>query len=440
MEDVSVSKNYCPMRCCNGQLLKSKKNTTGYNWAIPMICNTCKITRFACKLCPTNNRTGYNTILVRSRMWKHNVRHLTRDELDSKIALSDSTRSKNGRQMKYKVKSNQKHDSKETVLYDRKIALSDSTSSKNGRNTKYKVTSNQKHDNEETELYPNLGDISVKDIKTSFINNYPDVHNGYDNQHSYDYYKHNATMNVEDSGPAYMVGKAIMGTMNAHRYMNKDDILLHLLLAKFTATLSCEQKKHFGLILQLITKKDKNGDQKFTYNNKKRTSEMVYDDVTNDVPVDEFERRKHIASRYPLDESSIRRYYHKGPNSILHNLPQPNITVISNHSYVSIRQCIADYLGKGGQTNMISDKPKACQKFLTDSKIANEVYHRAMACNRDTSEDNLLVLLGIQWSDDFEPNTSSKTNRGSVWLKTLTFISDGTQMNDLKIRMIYQSG
>jgi hypothetical protein len=45
-------------------------------------------------------------------------------------------------------------------------------------------------------------------------------------------------MNVEDSGPAYMVGKAIMGTMNAHRYMNKDDILLHLLLAKFTANLS----------------------------------------------------------------------------------------------------------------------------------------------------------------------------------------------------------
>ena len=97
---------------------------------------------------------------------------------------------------------------------------------------------------------------------------------------------HNATMNVEDSGPAFMVGKAIMGTMNTRRYMNKDDILFHLLLEKITATLSSEQKKHFGLILQLITKKDKNGDRKFTQNNKKRKSEMVNDDDTNDVAVD----------------------------------------------------------------------------------------------------------------------------------------------------------
>ena len=87
MEDVSVSKNDCPLKSYNGKLLKTKEITTAHNWAIPMKCNTCKVTRFACKICPTNNRTGYNTILVRSRMWKHNVRHLTRDELDSKIAL-----------------------------------------------------------------------------------------------------------------------------------------------------------------------------------------------------------------------------------------------------------------------------------------------------------------------------------------------------------------
>ena len=28
--------------------------------------------------------------------------------------------------------------------------------------------------------------------------------------------------------------------------------------------------------------------------------------------------------------------------------------------------------------------------------------------------------MGIQCSDNFEPNTSSKTNRGSVWIKALT--------------------
>ena len=69
---------------------------------------------------------------------------------------------------------------------------------------------------------------------------------------------------------------------------------------------------------------------------------------------------------------------------------------------------------------------------MTDSKIAREVHERAIKCNRLTSQQNLLVILGLQWSDDFEPNTSSKTNRGSVWLKTLTFLSDDFHKNNLK--------
>ena len=52
-------------------------------------------------------------------------------------------------------------------------------------------------------------------------------------------------MNVDDSGPAFIIGKAIMGTMNAHKYMTKDDILLYLPLTKFTSTLSIEQRKQF---------------------------------------------------------------------------------------------------------------------------------------------------------------------------------------------------
>ena len=39
--------------------------------------------------------------------------------------------------------------------------------------------------------------------------------------------------------------------------------------------------------------------------------------------------------------------------------------------------------------------------------------------------------MAIQWSDDFEPNTSIKSNRGSVWIKTLTFISNDDQQNNI---------
>ena len=76
--------------------------------------------------------------------------------------------------------------------------------------------------------------VEIALLPASHLKMNAEVHNVYDNEQNYEYFNHNATDNVEDSGLAFMVGKAIMGTMKAHRYMNKDDILLHLLHATNT--------------------------------------------------------------------------------------------------------------------------------------------------------------------------------------------------------------
>ena len=102
--------------------------------------------------------------------------------------------------------------------------------------------------------------------------------------------------------------------------------------------------------------------------------------------VDDLDTSRHISTRYPLNNSTIQRYYIKSPNSIIQSLPQPNVTVIENHSYVWVRQCIADYLGKGNYPNGIALKPKNCQQILTHSKVASEVYDRGITCNRETSK------------------------------------------------------
>ena len=60
---------------------------------------------------------------------------------------------------------------------------------------------------------------------------------------------------------------------------------------------------------------------------------------------------------------------------------------------------------------------------VVDSKMSREVFQRAEIVNRGVPIHYLLVILGIQWSDDFDLNSSSKINRGSVWMKTVTFIS-----------------
>ena len=39
-------------------------------------------------------------------------------------------------------------------------------------------------------------------------------------------------------------------------------------------------------------------------------------------------------------------------------------------------------------------------------------------------EDELVVILGMQWSDDCEPNSYITYHRGSVWIKTGTLLSE----------------
>ena len=42
-------------------------------------------------------------------------------------------------------------------------------------------------------------------------------------------------------------------------------------------------------------------------------------------------------------------------------------------------------------------------------------------------------MTGGSWSDDFEPNCMSKANRGSLWIKTVTFFSNNLYYNSLEI-------
>ena len=118
--------------------------------------------------------------------------------------------------------------------------------------------------------------------------------------------------------------------------MNKNDILLHLLLAKFTFTLSSEQRKQFCLILQLIRKKANDDECKSTNMKKRKSDELQNDNTKSDI-VDELDTSRHISTRYPLNNSAIQRYYIKSPNSIIQSIPQPRITVIDKYSYVSVR-------------------------------------------------------------------------------------------------------
>ena len=128
-----------------------------------------------------------------------------------------------------------------------------------------------------------------------------------------------------------------------------------------------------------------------------------------------------IITRKSLDDADLRQFDLDGTNSIMKILPRPNVTQHEKHSYVSIKMCIADYLAKGYLPSTTSTTMNKVNNVITKSKFCKGIGRRAKYCYKGMSSNNLVVMTSVSWNDDFEPNSMSKANRGSVWIKTLTF-------------------
>ena len=123
-------------------------------------------------------------------------------------------------------------------------------------------------------------------------------------------------------------------------------------------------------------------------------------------------------------DAELRNIYITGKRSIVKNLPHPNVQLIDGHSYISIRQCISNFLACGKMPKKIKNGNQNCVSCITESKMAQAILHRAHTINSNVKPENVLTILGVQWSDAFDPNSSIKSNRGAVWIKTVTFISE----------------
>ena len=232
----------------------------------------------------------------------------------------------------------------------------------------------------------------------------------HDRKESNEYYLRNSKEYGNNNGPTFLVALALCDTSLAYKYIKPADVDTHLLISKFVSNLTRGQRTLFGLILDMV--KEENN---------------INEETDNNNNIDDY-----ILTRIPLDDSDLRQYYLDGSNSIMKNLPRPKVILHEKHSYVSIKMCIADYLGKGYLPLEIATYEKEVNKLVTDSKFCKGISRRAKYCYRDVSRDNLIIMTGVTWSDDFEPNSMSKNNRGSVWIKTLTFFTKNSFSNSLE--------
>ena len=92
-----------------------------------------------------------------------------------------------------------------------------------------------------------------------------------------------------------MVGVANFETNNAHHHMSTDETTIYLEMAKFTSTLSRNQRLRFASILSKVDKMHKK----------------------NSVSVDNETVQKVLKSKLPTTDAELRNLYLNGKNSIM---------------------------------------------------------------------------------------------------------------------------
>ncbi|MFN9978418.1 MAG: hypothetical protein ACK53Y_00820, partial [bacterium] len=63
--------------------------------------------------------------------------------------------------------------------------------------------------------------------------------------------------------------------------------------------------------------------------------------------MERMENKSLWTTKIPTSPNDMRSLYVAGKHSIIQNLPRPSVTELTNHAYVSLRECVADLLGHG---------------------------------------------------------------------------------------------
>jgi hypothetical protein len=141
------------------------------------------------------------------------------------------------------------------------------------------------------------------------------------------------------------------------------------------------------------------------------------------------ERTHSLNAIIPDCHKEAKKYLTENKFSIIRNLPYPRVkNNIRGHAYVSIVDCVRDYLGHHGleHIGVISPHHVNTVSRVTDSSESTRACQIRLAAEEKFGADQLpsmLVSYLKMWSDDCDVNSSSMQGRANVWLKTLTIAS-----------------
>ena len=199
------------------------------------------------------------------------------------------------------------------------------------------------------------------------------------------------------------------------KYMEDDDIKLHLCYSRLAYNLGPSDRQLLCTLIQCVMS-----------HVHKSSEEMT-----------ECTQQKHqniIRTTIPTTLSDVRKIYLEGKNSLIQNLPTPLIYKCDDdHAYVKVEDVIKHFFAFGAKPEllkMFEHNYNDTISYPTESKAGQRIAKTISGmANHEMEEASVLIT---EWHDDFEPNTQSKQNRGSVWILSITILSQRKEGSNSK--------
>ena len=118
---------------------------------------------------------------------------------------------------------------------------------------------------------------------------------------------------------------------------------------------------------------------------------------------------------------SVRPPNSPGKSSYINNIPLPKFEMIEGFLYASIPSVLAYHvLGMGLP---ILDLQGETFNQYPETKLSSSARTKRLldTATRNNKSYDIISFI-TEWSDSFDPNTSSKNNRASVYVKSITFV------------------
>jgi hypothetical protein len=240
-------------------------------------------------------------------------------------------------------------------------------------------------------------------------------HNNSNNNHSIVFYEYNSSTskyyaaeskNIH-SGIRYLIANAFQ-LPHAAEELSHEEVKFHLLNTRFLLNLTRSQQNGFSDVINAMQS---------LYSNPSVQSLLPYQ----------------VKCQLPDSYNDIRRIIIRGKKSILNNIPIPETMMLTRHSYTKLDSCISHFLLQPGTRLIESDSPDIpaiLPNSIFNTKVCNKILSQAQ--NRFNQRNlppnlSLATVFIIVWSDGFDPNKSTKSDRQSAWTMTVTlFVMDAT--------------